>query len=191
MMKILHKISGTVLYEDDSESMKNCAVAAVISGANLSYADLSYADIRGADLSYAYLSRANLSYADLSGANLRGADIRGADLSYAYLSRANLSYANLSGANLRGADIRGANLGGADIGYADLRGVSEVISAGSPDSWSAFAWLDKGIVMLQIGCRLKTIAEGREYWAGKENRREVLAAIDYIETVAKLRGWIK
>lgn len=32
-------------------------------------------------------------------------------------------------------------------------------------------------------------AEARLYWAGKENRREVLAALDYIEAVARIRGW--
>ena len=32
---------------------------------------------------------------------------------------------------------------------------------------------------------------GRAYWAGKDNRREVLAALDYAEVIGKLRGWDK
>ena len=175
-MEILHRITNAVLYEDDSKTIKECVEVAVKSGANLGSANLGGANLRGADL---------------RGANLSGADLSGADLSSADLGSANLGSANLSGAYLRGAYLRGADLSGANLSGANLRGASGVISAGFPNSWSAFAWLDKGIVMLQIGCQSKTIAEGREYWAGKKNRREVLAAIDYIEAVAKLRGWIK
>lgn len=46
-----------------------------------------------------------------------------------------------------------------------------------------------GIARVKIGCRIKTIAQGREYWCGKKNRREVMAALDYAETIAMLRGW--
>ena len=87
----IKKINGEVIFSGDFDSIKDCVLAALREGKNLSYADLSYAD-----LSYADLRSANLSYADLSSANLRYADLRSADLSYA-----NLSYANLSSANLR------------------------------------------------------------------------------------------
>jgi hypothetical protein len=40
-----------------------------------------------------------------------------------------------------------------------------------------------------VGCQEKRLSEAREYWAGKEDRREVLAALDYAEAVALLRGW--
>lgn len=92
--------------------------------------------------------------------------------------------ANLTGANLTGADLTGANLAG-----ADLTGANAVIEAGQPNGWHCVGWLKDGVIQLRVGCRDKTLAEGRAYWAGKSDRGEVLAALDYIETVAKLRGW--
>lgn len=43
--------------------------------------------------------------------------------------------------------------------------------------------------MVQVGCQSKTMAAAREYWTGKEDRREVMAALDYAEAIAKSRGW--
>ena len=123
------------------------------------------------------------SGADLSGANLRGADLSGVDLSGATLRGVDLSGANLSGANLRGADLSGANLG-----TGKIKGLYQL---GDPDSWYALTYvLETGEQRVRVGCRDKTIAEGRAYWAGKDNRREVLAALDYAEAIAKLRGWV-
>lgn len=133
----------------------------------------------GADLRYANLRYANLRHADLYCAGLRHAGLRHADLYCADLSYANLSYANLRHANLRGADLR----------HANLRGVIDVISLGDPNGWSAFAWHNKATVMVQVGCKGFTLAEGRAYWADKDDRREVMAALDYAEAVAKLRDW--
>ena len=87
------------------------------------------------------------------------------------------------GAYLSGADLSGANLSG-----ADLSGANAVIDAGVPDSYCCVAWFN-GTIQLRVGCRNKTMAEGREYWAGKEDRCEIMAALDYIEAVAKIRGW--
>ena len=92
-MQIKHRVTGAVLFEADCGSMRECVLAALKAGADLS----------GAYLSGAYLSGANLSGADLSGAYLRGANLSGA-----YLSRANLSRADLRGADLGGAYLRGA-----------------------------------------------------------------------------------
>ncbi len=149
---------------------------------------------------------ADLGEADLRGANLRGANLRGANLRGAYLGEANLRGANLGEANLRGADLRGAYLGetnlrGADLGGANLGGYKidgkiGIITAGDPNNWCAFGFVVEEIAQLrvQVGCRNKEINDGRAYWASdahpeQENRREVLAALDYIEAVAKLRGW--
>ena len=83
------------------------------------------------------------------------------------------------------ADLCEANLRG-----ANLRGASGVFALGNPDHWFSFAYVTKENVMrLRIGCRDKTLVEGREYWKGKDDRREVLAALDYAEAIAKLRGW--
>ena len=165
-----------------------------LSGADLSGADLSRANLSGADLSRANLSGADLSDADLSranlsGADLSGADLSGADLSDAYLSGADLSGADLSRANLSGADLSGADLSDADLSGANLSGVSALIDAGYPYGWRAVGWLSEGVIRLRVGCRNFTLADGRAYWTGKDNRREVLAALDYIETIARIRGW--
>ena len=81
-------ITGTILFEDEKEHIKDTVVHAVKSSANL--------------------NGANLNGANLGGANLSGADLRYANLSGANLGDADLSGANLSGANLGDADLRGA-----------------------------------------------------------------------------------
>jgi uncharacterized protein YjbI with pentapeptide repeats len=186
--------------DDASEATKRGLAVrwAVGSGAYLSGADL-----RSADLSGAYLSGADLRGADLRSADLRSADLRSAYLRSAYLSAANLGGAYLSGADLRGADLRGAYLSGADLRGADLRGadlrgadlgtgkIKGLFQLGDPNGWCALTYvLETGEQRVRVGCRDKTLAEGRAYWAGKGNRREVLAALDYAEAIAKLRGWV-
>jgi hypothetical protein len=136
---------------------------------NLYGVNLSEADLSRANLSSANLREADLSRADLSEANLYGAD----------LSRADLSKANLSKANLYGADLYGANLSEAN----------HVIALGQPNGWWAFAYLWERTIWLRVGCRTKSLPDGRAYWVDKEDRREVLAALDYAETIARLRGW--
>ena len=116
-----------------------------------------------------------------SGAELRGAELR----------KAELRGADLRGADLRWAELREADLRGADLRVADLREAEPIADLGHPNRWHAFAWVKDKTIMVQVGCRSKTIAEGREYWAGKDNRREVLAALDYAEKIAELRGWLK
>jgi len=113
---------------------------------------------------------ANLAGANLAGANLVGANLAGANLVGAYLAGANLADAYLADANLAGANLAGA---------------------GYPDGWACWAYLkkDNGGVRIRVGCQDKTIAEARAYWAGKDDRREVLAAVEYIAAVARIRGW--
>ena len=152
--EIKHRISGSVLFSLETESLRLCVEAAVNAGADLTYANLASADLRGADL-----TDANLARADLTGANLRGADLARADLAGAYLTDAN------------------------------LRGAKHVIEAGTPDGWRCVGWLQDGWLAIRVGCRNKRLAEGREYWQGKADRSEVLAALDYVESVAKQRGW--
>ena len=128
-MKITKKITHEIIFEDDSNMMKNCVINAILSGANLRGTNLSCSDLRGADLRGANLHDAdlhgtNLCGANLCGANLHDADLRGANLRGANLRGADLRGANLSGANLRGANLRGANLHGTNIGYADLHGAN-------------------------------------------------------------------
>ncbi len=118
-MKILHKISGNVLFESVAETMRETVLDAIKQGANLSGADLSRANLSGADL-----FGANLSGSDLSGANLSKAALSWANLSWANLSRSDLSGANLSWVNLSGSDLFGLNLSRSDLSGAN--GLPEV-----------------------------------------------------------------
>jgi uncharacterized protein YjbI with pentapeptide repeats len=99
--------------------------------------------------------------------------------------------ANLGGAYLEDANLKGADLGGANLARANLAVAYLAAHLGYPNGWSAFAWVKDNQVRVQVGCRNFTLAEGRAYWAGQKNRREVLAALDYAERIADLRGWIK
>ena len=138
----------------------------------------------------ANLRDADLLGADLRGANLLGANLHGADLRDANLRGADLFRANLRGADLRGADLHGADLRRADLFGADLSGVTTTCQLGQPNGWPSFAYIHAdGVMRVQIGCQNKTLKEGRAYWFGEDNRREVLAALDYAEAIAKIRGW--
>ena len=183
--EINHRLNGSVLFSLECDSLKLCVIAAVqekaylrgadLSGADLSEADLSEADLRGADLREADLSEADLSEADLSGADLRGADLSGA---------------YLRGADLSGADLREAYLSGAYLREADLSEADLAAQLGQPNGWHAWTYVSKeGEQRVRVGCQDFTIADGRAYWNGKENRREVMAALDYAESIGKLRAW--
>ena len=120
----------------------------------------------------------------------------GAYLGGAYLHGANLVGANLVGANLGGANLGGANLHGANLGGHKVNGDIGIIQAGIPDNWDTLGFVDAdtGELIVAVGCRVKAIAAGRAYWSSPEHpeledRCEVLAALDYIEAVARLRGW--
>ena len=163
--EIKDRITKNLILSFECESMRDCIEAAIKERVDLTRVDLT---------------RAHLSCADLSCADLSGADLSRADLTHANLSRADLRDANLTGAYLTGADLRDAN----------LRGANKIISLGYPDAWAAFAWVKDQVIQVRVGCRDFSLTEGREYWKGKENRREVLAALDYAEKIAKIRGWI-
>ena len=100
--------------------------------------------------------------------------------------------ARLVGARLDGASLVGASLDGALIGPHTLAAGQSLAALGYPDGWFAYTFHTKeGEQRVKIGCRDKTISEGRIYWANKENRREVFAALDYAEAIGRARGWIK
>ena len=87
-MKITKKITNEIIFEDNSNTIKDSVINAVAKGEDLRDADLHGANLRYANLRYAYLSGADLRGADLGGAYLGGADLSGADLRGAYLSGA-------------------------------------------------------------------------------------------------------
>ena len=91
-MKITKKITYDIIFEDDSNTMKDCVINAISNGADLRGAYLRGAYLGGADLRGAYLGGAYLG-----GAYLRGADLGGADLRGAYLGDAkNIPFIPLS-----------------------------------------------------------------------------------------------
>jgi hypothetical protein len=97
----IKSIWGTVKFEGDFSSMKECILAALeANGANLCDANLSGVNLRGA----------NLCDADLHGADLRDSDLRDSDLRDSDLHGADLRGVDLRGVDLRGADLHGANL---------------------------------------------------------------------------------
>jgi len=169
-VEIKHRETGAVLFSADLPAEHDGAGIGLRLGLAVKLALAAGANLARADLVGADLTDANLADADLAGANLAGANLGGADL-----TRADLSGANLADAYLAGADLTGA------------RGV---IDAGTPDGWRCVGWVRDGVLRVRVGCRDKTIPEGREYWSGKPDRREVLAALDYIEATARLRGWV-
>ena len=83
----IKRITGELIFRDNSQLIKEAVINAILKGANLSWADLSDANLRWA----------NLSWADLSEANLRGANLSDANLSEANLSEAKgIIYAQVS-----------------------------------------------------------------------------------------------
>ena len=107
----------------------------------------------------------------------------------ALVEEANQSGVDLGGANLRWADLSRAIMTEANLSEAGLTGTIGIIAGGAPNGWTTFGWLRGDVLSIRVGCHEMRLDEGREYWTGKEDRREVLAALDYIEAVAKARGW--
>ena len=148
--------SEKVLFEGETETLKDLLVKAVDEAANLSGADLRGADLSGADLSGADLSGADLRGAYLRGAYLRGANLSGADLRGAYLRGANLSGAYLRGANLSGADLSGAYLSGAKIDGEEI--TKEPLMIQGLHYW---VLITEGF--MRIGCKRFTHQEWSEF----------------------------
>jgi hypothetical protein len=93
----------------------------------------------------------------------------------AVTANANLHDADLHGANLHDADLHGAN----------------VIDAGHSRNGYRFAGIKQEAgYKVKGGCHFFTPKEALEYWSGKQDRLEALAACTYIAAVAKIRGWV-
>ena len=177
--EIKHRFTGAVLFTAELGAEYESKSGSVRLGAAIKLAAKAGAYLARANLARADLARAYLARAYLADANLAGADLVGAYLARAYLAGAYLADANLAGANLADANLADANLARAN----------HIIPAGTPDGWTAYGWLREGYLSVRVGCREKRLDEARAYWTGKDNRREVMAALDYIEAIARLRGW--
>ena len=82
-----------------------------------------------------------------------------------------------------------AYLADAYLAGAYLADANGVIDAGTPNGWRCVGWLQDGWLAIRVGCHNKRLVEARTYWMGKENRREVAVALEYIFAVASIRGW--
>ena len=166
-MKIPHRDTGAVLFEDAAPTMRETVAAAVKGRANLVGAYLGRANLVGANL-----GRANLGRAYLVGANLVGA----------YLGGANLGRANLDGANLVGAYLDGAYLDGANLGSLFI-----AARATRSDGHEFFLWSSiLGGDVIRAGCRTFSLAEFRDHVAkiypGTPKASETSAILDYLES---------
>jgi len=159
LFEIKHRYSNAVLFSLETESLEFCVQAAVRRSV----------DLRGAELGGMFFDGMYFF-----GANFEGVDLRGASFKRVCLG---------------GADLRGADLRGADFDGADLRGAEGIFTMGTPNGWHAHAWLRDNWLSIRVGCREFRMAEARAHWAGKDDRREVMAALDYAEAVATIRGW--
>jgi len=168
-----------LLRDANVDGAANLYCSADLRGADLRNADLRGADLRGVDMRHAYLGRANL----------RCALINDADLSRASFLAADLRAADLRGADLIGADLRNADLLETNLNGAILHSVPSIVDAGTPDGWRAYGWLRDGRLSIRVGLREERLTEARVYWAGRPDHREVLAAVEYIVTIAAMRGW--
>jgi len=121
MQRIVNKNDGSLIYEKDVETMKECVESAVFDGVVLLSARLSYENLVGA-----VLTTADFSHCDFFRGNCTSSDF----------SNSNLIEANFSQCNLFGVDFSGAELTNADLTRANLQGVvlteSQVDSLGVP-----------------------------------------------------------
>jgi len=114
-MQIKRWTDDVVIFEDDSDNIRDCLTNAVKQQISLDYARLV-----GASLDYARLVGASLEGASLEGASLNRASLVGARLVEASLEGASLNRASLIGASLEGASLIGASLEGASLNRASL-----------------------------------------------------------------------
>ncbi len=103
-------------------------------------------------------------------------------------------------ADLGGADLREAYLGGAYLRGADLGGVlaehcSRILTAASGSGYQMVFVRHSDGVSVHAGCRnVPSLAEAREHWRkGKDcepdHLADCVAALEYLEALAKRRGW--
>ncbi len=176
-IEIKHRISGSILFSLETDSLGAAVEEAIKSKADLSYADLSHADLSYTDLSYADFSHADLSYT-----NLR----------YTNLSYANLSYTNLRSADVSSADLSYANLRSADGKKLKLVGDRPLLIIGPLGSRSDYlhAFLTDHGLYLKTGCFFGTRDEFIEAVIkthnDNEHDREYRAALKLIEVHADL-----
>ena len=103
----------------------------------------------------------------------------------------------LRGADLSGADLSGAALQRVDLRGANLRGVRVIFAGIDSRSYEFYltASASHNDIVIRAGCRRwDTFAEARAHFGPEYTSNgdvsEIMAKLDYLETVAKARGYI-
>jgi len=216
-MKILNRYTNEVVFEDESETIKETVENAVKQGASLDGASLTRASLDGASLTRANLTRANLTRASLDGASLDGANLTRANLTRASLTRASLdgaslTWANLTRASLDGASLTRANLTRANLTRASLDGASldgasldeekiitlkglnpifQIGPIGSRSDTLIIFHTNKGLYA-KAGCFFGTseefLAKVQEHHGDNEHGRNYRAAIEFANVIFRKEG---
>ncbi len=170
-MRIVNYDTDEVIFEDDSESMNETLVAALKAN-DRNWMRLKYADLR-------YVSLTGFSFEGVSVHKVLfcGSDLQGASFNGSILRRVNFHRAALEGVDFTGAEFYDCRLPGCVVGL------------GKPDNYDAWAWNTGKGTYINIGCKCLGLREGFEYWEGKDDRREVIAALRYADEVGRIRGW--
>ena len=184
--------SGKVIAKVKCAEGRNNLCCADMRGLNLTGANLAGANLTNANLSYA-----DLSYANLADANLAEANLAGANLSYAVLAGANLTNANLTNENLTDANLAGADLSYANLAEANLAGANLIIAGVDERGYMFYATGNGESIQIRAGCRMfSSIKDARAHWQARHDgnlplKAQCLAFVDTIESLAKVKGWIK
>jgi len=192
-----------IIFEADTNTLKELVEqahqsGARLDGARLDGARLDGASLDGASLDGASLVRASLVRASLDGASLDGASLDGARLDGASLDGARLDGARLDGARLDGASLDGASLDGASLVRASLDDDRIIASAlqisplGSRRAQLiAFLCTDQSIV-IHTGCFRGSLDKFqdavRKTHGDNKFGREYQAAIQFILAWAALQS---
>ena len=161
-MKILNRYTNEVVFEDESETIKETVENAVKQGASLD----------GASLTWANLTRASLDGASLTRANL---------------TRANLTRASLDGASLDGASLDEEKI----ITLKGLNPIFQIGPIGSRSDTLIIFHTNKGLYA-KAGCFFGTseefLAKVQEHHGDNEHGRNYRAAIEFANVIFRKEG---
>lgn len=176
--------TGAIIHQTEADGVRSLVESAVkkqvdLYRANLIGVNLDNANLIGANLDGAYL--ANVS---LVGANLNRASLIGATLFNATLTGADLTYASLDGAKLHSRTLAGAK-----IGKYVMAGPVMQISHVSESCLAFVAYIaqDHGLRIVH-DCSHFSLAEAKEQWQHRDDRRMACVALAMAESWALQQG---
>jgi uncharacterized protein YjbI with pentapeptide repeats len=111
MQQILSKNDGSVIYEKDVTTIKECVESAISEGVSLINADLSKSDLKNCTLFRGNCTLSTLSGALLLGANFEQCNLYGVDFTEADMTGADLTRANLHDVTLTQAQVDSLGVG--------------------------------------------------------------------------------